>query len=684
MEHEIPSHPIDFRALFESVPGLYLILTPNFEIVAVSNAYLRATKTVREQILGRGIFDVFPDNPNDAAADGTRNLRASLTRVVETARSDTMAVQKYDIRRPDAEGGGFEVRYWSPVNSPLLDREGKVTHIIHRVEDVTEFISIKSRQAEKDRHAEELNRRVGEMEAEIFARARELAEARVAAELSRQNEARLRELADAMPQIVWAARPDGTIDYFNRQWYEFTRMPADEPRAHDWQAMIHPDDLPKYAASWSASVHAGIPFEVEYRFRDCSMDGYRWFLGRALPVRDDAGKIIRWYGTCTDIDAAKHAEQSLQQARDTAESANRAKDQFLAILSHELRTPLTPVLLTVSLLENRHQLSDEVQEDIQTIRRHVELEARLIDDLLDLTRITRGKLLLNFEVANAHLLLRSAMDICCAERIQDLTVELDARRHSVRADPARLQQIFWNLLSNAAKFSPPGKPIIVRSSNVPEGSLRVEVEDFGVGIEPDVLPRMFNAFVQGDSSLKREFGGLGLGLTITKSLVEAHGGTIHAESAGRNKGARFIVEFPVVSVQPARPIRRAPSPVEQTPLRILLVEDHQGTLKLMTKLLMYLGHNVRTASTVKDALEIGQHEELDLVISDLGLPDGSGNDVMRVLKGRYALKGIAVSGFGMDEDIRQSEAAGFSRHLIKPVDLEKLKAAIQQMSALKA
>jgi PAS domain S-box-containing protein len=672
---------LDYRALFENAPGLYLVLTPDLTITAASNAYLRATLTVREQIMGRNLFEVFPDNPDDPAADGTRNLRASLQRVLSSGRADTMAIQKYDIRRPEAEGGGFEVRFWSPVNTPLLDAAGNVTHIIHRVEDVTEFVRLKSVQAEADRQTEALNQRIVEMEAEIFLRAKELAEAKLAAALSQQNEAQLRELADAMPQIVWRARPDGTVDYHNQRWFEFTGEPPRDAAAASWVSLLHPEECERCLGAWHNSVRLGEPFERECRLRRRADAGYHWFLVRALPVKDESGHISRWYGTCTDIDAAKQAEQALQSARDSAESANRAKDQFLAVLSHELRTPLTPVLLTVSLLESRGQLPEEVHEDIQTIRRHVELEARLIDDLLDLTRITRGKLLLNFETADAHLLIRSAIDICCADRIEDITLELNAHRHYVRADPARLQQIFWNLLSNAAKFTPPGNSIHISTSDTADGDLCVVISDRGLGIESSLLPKIFNAFEQGDSSLKRAFGGLGLGLTITRSLVEAHGGTIQAESAGHGKGAAFTVEIPSVTSLPARPVRRPPSAAAAPPLRILLVEDHHGTLTLMSKLLTSLGHHLATAATVKDALALAERQELDLVISDIGLPDGTGHDVMRTLRNRYAIKGIAVSGFGMDEDVRQSLDAGFDKHLIKPIDLEKLKAAIQQARA---
>jgi len=687
VDEGLPSIPLDFRALFENAPGLYLVLAPDFKIVAVSEAYLRATMTRRDAIVGRGLFEVFPDNPEDPAADGVRNLRASLERVLLHNKPDTMAVQKYDIRRPDSEGGGFEERHWSPVNSPVLDSAGQLTHIIHRVEDVTEFVRLKSVQAEKDRQTEDLQRRATAMEAEIFQRARELAEAKVAAEMFRQSEARLRELADVMPQIVWAASPDGTVDYYNRRWYEFTGRTDGESVDQNWGAILHPDDLTNCHEAWTRSVSSGTPYEIEYRFKDVITGGYRWFLGRALPVLDAAGKIVRWYGTCTDIDARKLAQEDIQQAREAAEAANQSKDRFLAVLSHELRTPLTPVLLTVSLLENDPQVPLNIREDIRTIRRNVELEARLIDDLLDLTRVTRGKMQLHFELADVHDLIRNAVKICFPDRAQDVTLALNAKRHHVRADPARLQQVFWNLLGNAGKFTPVGKPITIRSRDFDGGKIRVEVIDNGIGISAAVLPAIFNAFEQGDNSLTRKFGGLGLGLTISSALIDAHGGSITAHSDGAGKGATFTVELQTVAApKTGTPVRQGPRKLQPVParLQILLVEDHPATLDIMKRLLTGMGYDVKTAASVKGALAVAEQDKIDLVISDLGLPDGSGNDVMRALQQRPTIRGIALSGYGMDDDIRESKEAGFDQHLTKPVDMAQLQSAIQQTTAYQA
>ncbi len=371
-----------------------------------------------------------------------------------------------------------------------------------------------------------------------------------------------------------------------------------------------------------------------------------------------------------------------RSAREEAEQANRTKDQFLAMLSHELRTPLTPVLLATTLLERSPDLPRHLCEHAQMIRRNVELEARLIDDLLDLTRVSPGKLQQNVKTAEVQEVLGRAVEICCAERAGDLVLELGAARHHVRGDPARLQQVFWNLMNNAAKFTPAGRPITIRSRNVEDdGVIEIEVTDTGVGIEPEILPRLFNAFEQGDSARARRFGGLGLGLAITKALVEAHGGPVTARSDGLGMGATFTVRMPVVAAAPERGMEPAEQSEQsmQKRARVLLVEDHDETLQVMAMLLTRLGHEVTTASTIKEALAAAGEKRFDLVISDLGLPDGLGYELMRSLGAGERLRGIALSGYGMSEDIKLSREAGFAEHLVKPVDLRKLEEAMARV-----
>ncbi len=395
------------------------------------------------------------------------------------------------------------------------------------------------------------------------------------------------------------------------------------------------------------------------------------------------------------IEASTQTENLLKQSQSLAAElqktnleleekarSNLAKDQFLAMLSHELRTPLTPVLASALALESEPELPKDIHESLQMIRRNVELEARLIDDLLDLTRIDRGKVQLNFEVVDAHSLLQNALDICQAEidrKHLTRSLNLSANKVHMRADPARLQQIFWNLINNAVKFTQRNGQIMISTSNDSTGQLRVEIADTGLGIEPEALPKIFDAFEQGG---RTQLGGLGLGLAISKTLVEAHEGTITAQSAGRNEGATFTLVFPTCEKAEAQ-IAPAVSPIllERQPMRILLVEDHEDTNRSLTNLLRRRGYHVHSALNLESALNLSANEQFDVLISDLALPDGNGIDLMRKLSSQQSLLGIALTGFGMEDDIRKSHEAGFQHHLVKPIDLNKLDSLIQEGAA---
>jgi signal transduction histidine kinase/response regulator RpfG family c-di-GMP phosphodiesterase len=370
--------------------------------------------------------------------------------------------------------------------------------------------------------------------------------------------------------------------------------------------------------------------------------------------------------------------KAAQKARAESDRANRAKDSFLAMLSHELRTPLTPVLTSVLALEQSENLPEEMRASLQMIRRNVQLEARLIDDLLDLTRISKGKVQLYLEEADAHLLLRSALEICQADiDKKKLTLRTDfaAENATLEADPARLQQIFWNLIKNAVKFTPEGGRLEIRTVNR-DGALCVEVSDTGIGIDEETLPKIFNAFEQGERS---QFGGLGLGLAISKALVETHHGKLIAESAGLDKGATFTAIFPLAETSADAKGNLAPStPAPRKTMRVLLVEDHEDTNRSLTQLLRRRGYHVQAAASVHAALEAASQEQFDVLISDIGLPDGSGIDLMEKLKNDHPIFGIALTGFGMEDDLRKSHEVGFIHHLVKPVDLNRLDALIQQ------
>jgi signal transduction histidine kinase/ActR/RegA family two-component response regulator len=378
----------------------------------------------------------------------------------------------------------------------------------------------------------------------------------------------------------------------------------------------------------------------------------------------------------------QNRQEELQKTNlELAEKArsNLAKDQFLAMLSHELRTPLTPVLASALALESEPALPQDIHESLHMIRRNVELEARLIDDLLDLTRIDRGKVQLNFEVVDAHTLLQNALEICQAEIDRKhlvCSLNLGARKVHLHADPARLQQIFWNLINNAVKFTLERGQISISTTNDSNGQLRVEITDTGLGIEPEALPKIFDAFEQGG---RTQLGGLGLGLAISKTLVEAHKGTITAQSAGRNKGSTFTLILPTCEKAESRMAPEvSPKMPDRQALRILLVEDHEDTNRSLTNLLRRRGYQVHSALNFRSALDLSGKEEFDVLISDLALPDGSGIDLIQRLQSNRSVLGIALTGFGMEDDIRRGREAGFQHHLVKPIDINKLDLLIQQ------
>lgn len=374
----------------------------------------------------------------------------------------------------------------------------------------------------------------------------------------------------------------------------------------------------------------------------------------------------------------RSAHEVARCAREEAERANRAKDRFLANLSHELRTPLTPVLMSAANLEQEDGIDPDVREQVAMMRRNIELEARLIDDLLDLTRLANGKLrLIPSGPVDIHSLLMHTEQIIRGDALEKslkLQFELNATEHHVGGDSSRLQQVFWNLFKNAVKFTPAGGSVTVCSTNPKPGQIRLSVNDTGMGIDEQLLPVVFHAFEQGETRRLQPTGGLGLGLSISKAIVNLHGGTISAESAGPGHGATFTIQlatvlpFPNAQVTPLQPQSAAHS----DPLRLLVIEDNESTMTVLSRLLRRRGHDVCTASTVKEALLLASTNTFDLVISDIGLPDGNGIDLMQKLTKEYGLRGVALSGYGMPEDLAKTEEAGFLAHLVKPINFDQL------------
>ena len=371
-------------------------------------------------------------------------------------------------------------------------------------------------------------------------------------------------------------------------------------------------------------------------------------------------------------------------------NANAAKDQFLALLSHELRNPLSPVIAMVGELEATTPRSPQLRQALEVIRRNVELEARLIDDLLDVTRIAKGKLQLSFEVVDVHEILQRVYEICredMAKKSIEAKFELNAQHVHIESDPARLQQVFWNLVKNSVKFTPANGRITVATSNTLPEEIQIRISDTGIGIEEEKIGKIFNAFEQGQTSITRRFGGLGLGLAISKSMVNAHGGKIRVESPGKDRGATFIVELKTVAAPAGaengaddeRPVVAENESVLSRRHRLLVVDDHADTCSGMKMMLERRGYDITVAHSAGQAVEETQREDFDLLISDIGLPDRSGYELMRELRQSKGLLGIALSGFGMEADVNKARDAGFSEHLTKPINFDRLEQAIRHL-----
>ena len=460
--------------------------------------------------------------------------------------------------------------------------------------------------------------------------------------LAEAEQARLAAIVETSTDAILSKNLDGTIQTWNATAEQMFGYRAEEIIGQPVSILL-PADRPDEMTQILMRVRAGEQIENFETVRIAN-DGRRIDVSVSVaPLKDHEGRLSGASTIIRDITERKRAEADLaaakasaERAKAAAEQANRAKDHFLAVLSHELRTPLTPVVMGVSILQDRTDLAPQVRETLEMVRSNVEMEARLINDLLDVTRIARGKIELKKQPVELSTVIQQAVEIC--------KPDIEARRlhfgvdvgpgapYWIEADVSRLQQVFWNLLKNAIKFTPHDGCVGVRC-RLDNDHVLIEVNDSGIGIESDALSRVFNAFEQAERSITRQFGGLGLGLAISKALVEMHDGQIEAHSEGRDKGSTFRVRLPLtMPVVRPKSAPRAVRPLRRAPLRILLVEDHGVTAKMMQMVLTSDGHTVKSAGDVATALELAGQQSFELLMSDLGLPDGSGHDLMRELR----------------------------------------------------
>lgn len=496
----------------------------------------------------------------------------------------------------------------------------------------------------------------------------DLTERKVAGAALRESETRFRHMADNVPVLIWMNGPEG-CEFVNREYLRFVGAPLEDVLGLKWNAFVHPDDLDTYMSDYVGAYEARRPYESQCRLRRA--DGvYRWVRSNGVPRFAVNGQFLGYVGSSVDITESKESEDALKEA-------DRRKDEFLATLAHELRNPLAPMRNALRVMDLAKDDPEAVGRARETMERQLRQMVHLVDDLLDVSRISRGKIELRRSRVDLMEAVQSAVETSrplVDELGHRLTVGAPVDRIFVDADVTRLAQVFANLLNNAAKYTEPGGHIRITVEPDDDGMVTVTVADDGAGMAPDMLANVFEPFVQADGSLEKAHGGLGIGLTIVRRLVELHGGTVEARSGGPGLGSELVVRLPVVAspVSEPRPaLHAAAGAVARRGRRILVADDNEDSVTSMALMLEILGNDVRTAGDGLEAVEVAEAFRPEVILLDLGMPNLNGYDACRRIRERpWAASAIivAMTGWGQDEDKRQSREAGFDRHLVKPVE----------------
>jgi PAS domain S-box-containing protein len=630
-----------FRALMEQAPYSIQIFAPDGTTLDANRAWSELWGVTLDQIAGYNVLQ-------DPQLERT-GLLPLLRRAFDGEAVDLPAT-RYDPNEtlPDRTRHSDAVRCVAATAYPLKHEDGRVREVVVVHQDITR---------------------------------RERAEAAL-----RESEQKFRLLADTIPQLAWMAGADGSILWYNRRWYEYTGTTPQQMEGWGWQSVHDPAVLPEVLRRWQASIATGEPFDMVFPIRGA--DGqFRPFLTRVNPLQDVAGRVLYWFGTNTDVSDIKRMEQALREA-------DRRKDEFLATLAHELRNPLAPVLNALQIVKLRGPSNTDWPRWHEMIDRQVKHLVRLVDDLLDVSRVVRGKIDLHREPVRVDKAVAAA-----AEMVQPLLL---ARRHTlvlpgpaepvwVDADPVRLVQVISNLLTNAAKYTLRDGRIEV-CLEVREGQLAIAVEDNGIGIEPAMLDQVFDLFVQGQESEVRAQGGLGIGLTLVKRLVELHGGRVSAASGGRSRGARFEVLLPLAEPRSAVDAGGPPAPepaaadtgAAEPVVRVLVVDDNRDAADSLAVLLRVRGHEVHVAYDGAAALRLAAGHRPQLVFLDIGMADMDGHETarrMRALPGMAKARLVALTGWGQPQDRQRSMEAGFDDHVVKPIDATAIHGLLQHPGA---
>ncbi|MBD2448946.1 PAS domain-containing protein [Nostoc sp. FACHB-152] len=512
----------------------------------------------------------------------------------------------------------------------------------------------------------------------------------VEAEL-RQSEARYRFLAETIPHLVWTCDANGNCDYVNQKLCEYTGLTTEEALGFGWLSAVHPEDVESTQSMWLLALANSTFYKHEYRFRRNSDGSYRWHLILGFPLKDEQEQVLNWFGTCTDIHEQKELEierdrilELEQVARNEAERANRIKDEFLAILSHELRSPLNPILGWTKLLQSRRLDENKTVEALATIERNAKLQTQLIDDLLDVAKILRGKLSLNPDPVNLTFVIEAAIDtVRTAAVAKSILIHPELPNiGQVSGDAVRLQQVVWNLLSNAIKFTPQGGRVEIWLQRL-DNQAQIIVTDNGKGINPDFIPYIFESFRQEDVSVNRKYGGLGLGLAIVRHIVEAHAGTVTVDSQGEGQGSTFTVSLPLLNIEPEsdRTEKLSADELNLTGIKILTIDDEPDSRNFLTIMLADYGAEVMTVATSSEFLAAIESFGPDVLVSDIGMPEVDGYTLIRQVRSLPSerskqIPAIALTAYAGEINEQQALAAGFQKHLSKPIDPDILVQAV--------
>ncbi len=586
-----------------------------------------------EEIIGKNFFEL--NYPADLAA----KLQQQIQQVVDTK---TIVRDETPFTSPTGESGFYEY-----IFSPVIGADGSVELVAGSTRDVTGRKQIEQTLLD--------------------------------------SKEKFQDLANSISQFAWMTDREGWIFWYNKRWFEYTGTTLEEMQGWGWRKVHHPDHIDRVVKKFEQKLITGEEWEDTFPLRSKTGE-YRWFLSRALPIKDKTGEIVRWFGTNTDIEDVRLAEEKLKEA-------DRRKDEFLATLAHELRNPLAPIRSGLEIIRRSDYDKTVIAETIEAMERQTNQIVHLVDDLLEISRITQGKIFLKKERINlknaVEMAVETSRDLITLNG-QNLEIELPEKPVYIYGDFTRISQVLLNLLNNAAKYTEPGGNINL-SAVTDNNTVEIRVRDTGIGIPQDMFSTIFEMFKQVKNTCDQPGNGLGIGLSVVKNLVEMHNGSVEADSAGIGKGSEFTIRLPLSEDNSesldtntgAKNNDMQTNDNKKPPqYRILVVDDNADALDMMKFLLTMDNHTVHTASDGATAINSIPEFQPEICILDIGLPVMDGYELARLLREKIpGVLLIALSGWGQDEDRRRSKEAGFDHHLVKPVEIEKLQSIFSALGS---